>query len=328
MGAHESGWLSTLIAAVTPRGKNRITLEEIGVEKLAKEFLDPEALTQGINKVFKATGFEAVDKFGKLTLIDAKRRQIMRRSKRNNGKVDPRTEQRVRDSYNETDAARVLDELARGELTADSLFIYYTTIADWQPISLSEYPQKYLDSPNGRIAYTLQSFTIKMLESLRREGLSKIVNGVRRRDIKLIRQGVLGLMHLAAALVLSNAALDTAIKTVYGQPVEFEDEVVGGIWRLAGLNRWTVERAAKSGKIGDIISDTIAPPLSLAEYPLGDISNAIRTGDVEFDRLNSVRLIPIVGQPIYYAFGAGKRKSEEQKKKAQAEYYRRLKAAY
>jgi|GEM_PF-2950259 len=329
--AKESGWLNTLIAATSTirhRGKNRITLEEIGVETLAKEFQDPESLRKGVHKVFKKTFFDKFDRLGKLTLIDAKRRQIMRRAKRNGGQVDPRTEQRVRDSYNEADAARVIDELARGELTADSLFIYYTTIADWQPISLSEYPEKYLDSPNGRIAYTLQSFTIKMIESLRREGLSKIVNGIRRRDIKLIREGILGLMHLAAALVLADTGVDVILKLFAQEPVEFEDQVIENLWRLVGLNRWTVERFAKTGDPKHLLSDVILPPASPFSYPAGDISNAIRTGDIAFDRFDSVRLIPIFGKPIYHIFGAGKRKREEKQRKAQAEYYRRLNAAY
>ena len=57
----------------------------------------------------------------------------------------------------------VIQQLKDGKSTEDVDFLMFSTLLDYQPVTLSNMPVKYLEMPNGRVLYTLKTFTIKQL---------------------------------------------------------------------------------------------------------------------------------------------------------------------
>lgn len=62
----------------------------------------------------------------------------------------------------------------------------FNELAEIQPITLSEMPERYLKHPNGRIMYALKSFTLKQIDVLRKNIVQEWNKG---NKIKAVKAG-------------------------------------------------------------------------------------------------------------------------------------------
>ena len=108
-----------------------------------------------------------MDRLGKQTMINSYYRKITDLAK----KDSPVLRKELMDMFG-ADTKRVdtiMSDLKEGRLTMDGKFLLFNKVADYQPITQSELPFSYLKSGNSRLLYVLKSFTLKQIESLRRE---------------------------------------------------------------------------------------------------------------------------------------------------------------
>jgi hypothetical protein len=201
----------------------------------------------------------------------------------------------------EGETAQVVADLKAGKITENVKLYLFNTLADFQPIALSEMPAKYLTGGNGRIFYQLKTFTLKQFDVFRREAFQKIATEGQRTE------GMKNLVTLAGALVAANAGADVIKDLILGRPLDLADKVVDNMMRLAGVSKFATWKAREEGP-GTAAVLMAAPPVKFINSVYKDIMTA---GDEK--GLESVQSIPLVGKLYYWWFGKGAGKSQTKK---------------
>ena len=305
-------------------GLSEIKRDEVVNERLGKEFRDFGKLAKWVDATFKWSGINYADKIGKESLMNSTIQKFRKKAKNDSFNTEEMAQLRLMFG-GETQAA--IEELkgdGRGFYTD---FIAFNTLSDFQPISLSEMPEGYLNHPTGRIFYMLKTFTLRQWDVIRREAFDKMLNGSRligEGNKKLGQQqfvkGFTNLMRLTSLLVLGGWTADMIKDWMFGRDSEEpEDVLIDNIWKLAGLSRWHLfQFRNKQVSPGTAAALLVLPPMPWLEYPRRDALTAweqIKKGeDFEFENMESWRILPIVGKGYYWRFGGGVEKIEKRKK--------------
>ena len=133
---------------------NHIATDLSDIKGFAKSFQDT---------LFKYSGFRAVDRFGKNSLIQGAWNKGTRLVKSEKGL------KKFKEQWGETfgdEFDSLVNDLKAGKVTENTKLLLWNELSGSQPISLSDMPQSYLSSPNGRIFYQLKSFTLKQIQLL------------------------------------------------------------------------------------------------------------------------------------------------------------------
>jgi hypothetical protein len=249
---------------------------------------------------------------GKETLVNAKFRRLQREAAA--GNLSGRSRSIIERAFDPATGAQVVRDLAAGKKTEDTLFAVYTVLADYQPLTQSEYPEYYLRHPNGRIFYMLKSFTLKQIDSFRREGITKIVNGNAVQKL----EGARNLIHLAGLLFMIGCPIDWLKDFIMGRRPVLDDIMVDNLFKLTGVNRWALWRFRESKNPVEAALLLIAPPAPFLVYPAADVVDAamkIAEGDdIDVSKFETWRALPFVGSPVYWWMGGGADKIEKKEK--------------
>lgn len=280
------------------RGKSDIVPKDLGIKSIAQEFSDPSKSSKALNNVFKLTGIEKIDFIGKETLINStisKARSMAKHPKRSlklKKELEPVFE-------GETDA--LIRDLAEGKTTENIKLYAFNTLADFQPVALSEMPQKYLTAGNGRIFYMLKSFQIKQFDVFRREAFQKI----KQKETRI--QGIKNLVKLASIFTVANASADTIKNLILNRPIDIDDMVVDNVLRLFGVSKFITWKAREEG-LGSALLRQVLPPVKAIDAATKDIATV---GDDK--GLEIVSSIPVGGKLYYWWFGKGAEKSRKKR---------------
>lgn len=281
--------LRTLPSVVA--GKSKVTREDIGVEDIAQEFTDQTTMGKAVNTVFKLTGFNAMDRLGKETLINGALDRFQAQAK--NPTDEFRQSLEVILGKN---AEQAIADLKNGVISKDVKLLLFNELLDIQPVALSEMPAAYLKMGNGRVLYMLKTFTVKQFDIYRREVFSQL-----RTDPV---QGMKNLTRLLAFFVLMNASADWLKDLLLGRETPVEDHVANNIFRVAGISKFQVYTARREG-IGTAVGKSILPPFSVVDAAWKDMEKLSREGELAVENMRSVQSIPIGGKFYYWWMGAG-----------------------
>jgi hypothetical protein len=302
---YENGFFDTAVSAgrAVVR-KSKITKAELGLDAIAEEFRDPGKLAKALDRTFKIVGIHYLDMVGKETLVNAKFRRMQREAAA--GNLSPRSRAILARAFDARTAAQVEKDLAAGKKTEDTLFTVYSVLADYQPLTQSEYPEYYLRHPNGRIFYMLKSFTLKQFDAFRREAITKIVSGNAGQKV----EGFRNLAHLAGLLFLIGVPVDWLKDFIMGRRPQLEDI----LFKLVGVNRWALWQFRERQNPIESAMMLVAPPAPFLVYPLQDATEAAKRiaegEDIEPGNFETWRALPFIGSPIYWLLGGGKEKIE------------------
>lgn len=288
--------------------KNKLSKEALGIENITQEFTKNTMSGKALNTIFKLTGLEMMDRLGKETLINGYLSKLKSQAKAG----DDVLKRELDFMFDSDEAALAMKELAEGKLTDRTKLLAFNKLLDYQPVAKSEMPQKYLEMPNGRIFYTLKSFTIKQYDVFRREAIDDIVSG----DKTKIAKGIKNLLLLSGAFVAANATADEIKDLILGRETPMSDKLVDNLWRLVGASKYDVYKARADG-IGQTVAKKILFPTSIADRAYKDITNLLEgkeyeKGPLEGDsyKLESTQTIPIGGKLYYWWFGRGDQKED------------------
>jgi len=298
---YENSIPSTIGATV---GEKRVKMEDLAIEEVAEEFRTPDGLNSVVNNLFKYTGLKKIDRLGKEALINATLNQYESQAK--DGKFTKDKQERLDVLFGDNQNA-VISDLKSGEMTDDVKYLLFSTLLDWQPISLSNMPIQYLKNPNGRVLYTLKTFTIKQLDNFRTRAVDNIVEGIETGDAKLAMNGIGNLMRLSALFFMANLPIDLIKDWMTGKDIEFTDTMVDNLYKLIGLSRYSVEYATRGGRQpSKVIPDVIMPPTNFIDYPAEDIQTIKKRydegEDLDLMNLESWRMLPFAGSAIRQKF--------------------------
>jgi len=292
-------------------GKSKIKKSDIGINRVAQEFSDFGGLSKALNNLFKATGLEWMDKLGKETLINATIEKYQKLAK--SGKLEGTDMyRRLEEAFGE-ETGKVIGDLKRGIITERIKYLAFYTLADFQPISLSEMPETYLKSPYGRVMYMLKTFTIKQFDAFRNESINLMRKGYREDNQRMVNQGFKNFVHLAAIFMLANASADVIKDLIFNRKIKMNDYIWDNVLRLFGVHRFLYYYAKRYGWFNTAWR-AIAPPIDFLEVPLvrdaPDIIKAIKDGEInnfKWNEIESIKLIPLFGKLYYWWFGKGPR---------------------
>ncbi len=286
LAGFRNGFIRTGIDAFRPK---KITPEDIGVFRIEQEFIETNKINGTIDRIFSLTGFRAIDRVGKSTLINSAFNKAVSRVKK------PKSETEFRAEHVETygdELDDLVDAFKRGDATDENVKLFlWNELSKNQPISLAEMPEFYLRNPNGRILYALKTFTIKLLDMSRREVFREIARGN-------VRTGVQNGVRLSTAMWLGGMTADSAKDFILGRDTEFDDNVIDNLYGIIGLNNYTMNQVANGDIDLALMSQMFGS--ALASVAVGDdifTDTGKLLTDEEFELLeaNSFRRLPVIG---------------------------------
>lgn len=307
-----NGMVNTLRGLGGGVAKKGVTsAEELGV--IQNIAADIEANGIGANLVDKAlrySGFRAVDRLGKDTLINAAHIKNTKIALKKPEEIVKRWGKVFGD---ETDS--LIDDLKNGRNTENVRLLLFNELSDAQPISLSEMPEAYLNQPNGRILYALKSFALKQLDLVKRTSIDEMRSG---NYIK----GFTNLARYAAIMGLSGGSVATVrdwMQTKEFRPEKLPDKSFETLMGIIFLNEYARNKYIANGDFAGYLTNLVAPAapevITTSVQALMEAASNDETSDPEkFNR--AIKDIPVMGKLAYYwVFGGAEKKLERERKK-------------
>ncbi|MDY6893814.1 MAG: hypothetical protein SVO01_00125 [Thermotogota bacterium] len=274
--------------------KSGITKKDLGIDRMAQEFADFDSLSKAVSKVFKAVGLEKMDSIGKETLINNAFSYYKRQVQSEVGRKQ--LLEQIRPIFGK-ESNNVINDLLANNPSDNVKMLLYSRLLDFQPVSLSEMPEYYLNGGNWRILYMLKTYTIKQLDVFRNEVYRKFKDGDATQKVEALGN----MVALMAVLSLANAGADEIKDFLLGRETKLEDNVIENLLTIGGANRFVRMQARREG-IGTAISQLALPPFRF----INSLGKDIYTKDL-FDprEARSIESIPLVGKLAYWNVGRG-----------------------
>ena len=244
-----------------------------------------------------------MDRLGKETIINAAYKNASKLAKTAKGRE--RLLKKFGNTYGDETKA-LLKDLEEGNRSATVRQFLFNELSDAQPISLIEFPQGYLDNPNGRILYMLKSFTLKQIDIVRRNVVQEYAKGNKKEAIK-------NATLLAGYLSVANTGTQIAKDLVLGREVKAEDIPDRAMWALLGvygMNQYTVDKYWSNGDWKGAVFNQIAPATPIIDAAL-TLGEGVFEDDPDVSK--AVRAVPIVGPLAYnWLLGGAENYNERQ----------------
>lgn len=280
---------------------DRLTIQKLGLEDLAAEFTNnPLVTAKYLDKILssKLVQFRNVDRFGKNRNINGAI------NKAKNLLSTQKGERQLKSKYGGFFGDKFdqfAADLKRDVFSPDVKAYAFMELADVQPIFLESLPRIYLQHPQARLFYALQSFTLKQLDYMNRNIRQVWKAGNRKEAAKQA-------LVYYSLIVGANTGIDMAKDIALGRPVKPEEvptDAFFNMLKLFGLSRYTAERSIKQGDVAGAVQDIALSPATLSLFtPIRDITRAIQNNDI--DKINSYRYVPVLGPWLYEWFGGGR----------------------
>jgi len=231
------------------------------VDEIIQEFSTKNGVQRVVDTQLTINGLRELDRIGKEILVNADLERLQKLSRNPNQQF---TDEITRVFGDES--AGVIADLQAGRITENVKYMLFNTLLDFQPVALSEMPEQYLKSGNGKIFYALKTWSIKILDVYRREVFKEI-----RRNPK---RGMRNLVTLTTSLVVAEATADEIKDFVLGRDISLSDHVIDTLTGMVFLNRYTVTTAQRQG-VGRAITEAIVPPAILADVLFSPVKFAL-----------------------------------------------------
>jgi hypothetical protein len=283
-------------------GSKDLKLIDVGIENATNELQEASSMSGFLNRVFRASGFQAIDRLGKETAINAglSRLRAMAKTERGRAKLRQDYEPLFRGEFD-----AFLDDLQRGDITNNVKIAGFSLLADLQPIARSEMPQAWLNGGDAaRMAYMLKSFTLKQLDVVRREVVQEYKKGNQMQAIKKAAT-------IAASLSASGVAVSTVADILLGRevyPEELGDRALWSLLSTYGMNQYVAQRYFAQGDVIEGLKETLLPATNILEAVV-DLPFEFFKENPDFGE--QMRAVPVIGPFAYAWFGGGAEKYNE-----------------
>jgi len=263
LSMHRNGIGNTaaaMVSGLAGRGKiaglDKTTL--LGIRNAATDFASNVGTRDLLNASLKYSGFQKMDEFGKNTFIQAamlKNQQLDEGAFINRWKsiFDPDVAEggdpaRTKELFQKVKNFKQIDATNRDDVG----FMLWNELSDVQPIALSALPERYLRHPNGRTAYMLQSFTLKLFDVMRKDIFQQAARGN-------YKQAAKAAGNLTGLFVMTNGGVDAAKNFVLNKDQALPELVQNNFLKMMGLNKYMFDSVGREG-LGSTLLKTVAPP--------------------------------------------------------------------
>ena len=294
------------VEAVFSRNRPGLSREELGLERIGQEFVEASTSSKAIRGVFKLTGLDKIDAFGKNTLINATFNKFQKMADNNEKELRARLEPVL-----EEETSQTIADIKNGVISENVKLLMFNELADMQPISLSEMPEWYLTGGNGRVFYMLKTFLIKRLDIFRNECYDKYKQGN-------VKTSVQNLFRLSILMMMTGMSKDAIIDMLFGREFDLTDAVVNNFLGLFGLSKYSLYQARYEGPKAFLEAFLIPPIYPMAEDLFSDVYKSLfsKKGK-DISDYEIWKGFPLVGRFYYWWGGGGRTKLEKKNKKKQ-----------
>lgn len=283
--------------------RSKITLDDLQLDAVSEEIREMSKSSLMLRSFLKASGFTFLDRVGKETYMNAVIDKYKAQAKRGEAGLE---EKLVENFGPEADS--VYEDLKEGRVSENVLFLAFNELSDQQPITLSEVPQAYLDSPGGRLFYTLKTFMVKRLNFIYDEiiGTPNV----------LLRERIKRFLKLYGLMVVFGAGVDELKDFILGRKTSWTDRLIDNLLKPFGLSKFFLYKVRGEGILA-AIGQFISPPARVGVSIVKDIFLAgtpVKTGrkSTEPRMFEFPTSIPIGGKLWYWWFGRGAQKMRVQ----------------
>jgi len=281
-------------------GNKPVKTVDLGIDAASAELANPNKTARILNTLFEVSGFNAMDRLGKNTFMNAAIRKAQSTVKTEKG-VEEFRKKYSNIFGDQTDS--VIADLQAKRMSENVKFFAFNELADIQPIALSEMPQWYLDTPNGRLLYMLKSFTLKQYDIARRNIIQEAMKG---NVLKASKNAALLLGYMTAANTGTQFIKDFAL----GRDVNADQIPERALWALLsvyGANQYMAERYISSGQIKEAGINLITPATPLIDAAFGITKEATELGEFNADPNfgKYIKSLPVFGNVVYNWFLGG-----------------------
>jgi len=183
--------------------------------------------------------------------------------------------------------------------SANIKMLLYSRLLDFQPVSLSEMTEYYLNGGNLRVLYMLKTYTIKQFDVFRNEVWREFKEGDAHQKLEAMRN----LIVIGSALALANAGADEIKDWMSGKETKFSDNVIENLWTMGGANRYVRMQARREGA-GTAALQMVLPPYKFINSFGKDITNKkMFANPLEESRF--LESLPFIGKLAYWRVGRG-----------------------
>lgn len=289
-----------LSQAITRTGL--VKREDVGVTSMSEEFTEGGNLSKAVTWIFKNVGIDAIDMIGKETFLNASLAKLTEAAQ------SPSVElvNEINTIFG-AESSQVLQDLKDKKYSENVRMLLFSELSNFQPISLSEMPELYLTSGNGRVFYMLKSYTLKQIDVFRREAFDKMGKPETRVE------GFKNMVKLAAALMLMNAGADVIKALILGRPIDPQDLFWDNLVRLLGFTKYNIYKFKEEGIVGGLAKVILPPLFSSSTDLLDDIWDMFSDDPAPLGKQKSIQRIPFLGKIYYWRAGEGADKSEKKR---------------
>ena len=250
-----------------------------GVRELSSEMRTQEGLAKAVRHGLEKTGFADLDrKFADSGTKAAFAKRVKDLKKDRQGQANE-----LRQLFGDRDAVKVMEDLEANRMSDDVAALIANDVADVRPQGGLDMPVHYNKHPNGRLAYSLLSWSINQVNFVRNNALHVIERGFQRNDVKMIAKGAKTLaamtMLFAAGGGAANTVKDAIKTTISGEPFDpvdsFEKGATAGAIPLGLAGKFLIE-GLQSGRKG--FADTL-PVISLVNQAGQSLVKFLATGN-------------------------------------------------
>ena len=301
---YKAGFWNTA-TSVFSKNRKGLSREELGLERIGQEFAESSTSSKAVSAVFKMTGLDKIDAFGKNTLINATFNKFQEMANKNEDALRARLEPILEQETNQT-----IQDIKKGEISENVKLLMFNELADMQPISLSEMPEYYLTSGNGRVFYMLKTFALKRIDIFRNECFDKIKQGN-------VKEGIQNLFRLSILMILCGMSKDAIINMLYGRDMDLSESFINNLLGLTGfLSKYSLYQLRDEG-VGGFVSSVAIPPVFSIWSDLGrDIYKSLFTKKgKDISDYEAWKGLPLIGRFYYWWLGGGRTKLEKKKNK-------------
>lgn len=300
--AYKNGlWNTAFEYARAWAGKSEITIDDLGLGKIIQDggFADTSALSKGLDKVLKYTGFEKMDKIAKQTLVNSAIRKARKDAQNNSSELEAYLRHEFGEKWID-----VREDMKTGAITDEIMEYAMFQLMDVQPITVDQMPRYYAEGGKKRLFYMMKSYFIKQLNEYRKICFETAKTNP--------RKAVVDMTRLTAYLMLFNAGADVLKDLLFGRPVNVPDSLVDNIFIGGSINRYQAMSVKREG-LFKTLQKQLMFPVMLDELIVDILSNR-DVGD-----WNTWKNVPVIGRPIYWWWGGGHLKTLKEEKKARNE---------
>ena len=213
--------------------KNELKAFDVGISNIGDEFNQKGPLTFAVDNLLKVTGLSPLDMIAKTNALQTSVEAARMAVKKGKGRKYNEFLFKAEEVFTPSEVKQLKSELATEEATELVRLYALKDLMDIQPISKSDMPIAYLNHPDGRIFYTLKTWSVRALNRVRESAISNNELGLNKVE------NALNLTKITAGLVIMGASVDTLKDWIRNKEDEpFDDRVIDNFLQLLFVSRY------------------------------------------------------------------------------------------